>query len=354
FESLFVYLNDPVVVFDRYGAMININRMARKLFRLSKEEISTAPERFTLPKMIRMCSLSPEAVTKQLVESKDSVFHDVVINNKVCDMKFTEFSYTKDKSNKGVMCVIHDNTERLALEKSRKEFVSDVSHELRTPLTAIKGFVETVVLHPELDSEIKDQFMNDVIFECDRMTRIVEDLLVLSRLDNNRTAWKIETFDFYQFLEHLSNIMSVEAEKHHHDLECVAEKNLENMTGDREKLQQVLVNIVSNSIKYTPDGGKIRIVAKKAENGVVVCVEDNGMGIPQEDIPRLFERFYRVEKARTTDSGGSGLGLAITKEIIDSHGGKVWVESEVDVGTKMYVYMPYTSKLAMDQTMTSL
>lgn len=352
FESLFVYLNDPVIVFDKYGNMLNINRQARKLFHLSKEEVNSPNNKFTLPKMIRILGLSPEYVTKQHLENKDSVFHDIVVDDKVCDFKFTEFSYTKDKSNKGVMCVIHDNTERLALEKSRKEFVSDVSHELRTPLTAIKGFVETVVQHPELDDEIKDKFMSDVVVECDRMTRLVEDLLVLSRLDNNRTAWKIEKFEFPAFMEHLRDVMAVEAAKHEHTLVCECESGMEPMTADREKIQQVLVNIISNSIKYTPNGGRIEIKAKKATGGVTVCVADNGMGIPEDDIPRLFERFYRVEKARTTDSGGSGLGLAISKEIVDSHGGKIWVQSEVDKGTKMYVYLPYTSKLSLDNTNT--
>ena len=178
------------------------------------------------------------------------------------------------------------------------------------------------------------------------MTRIVGDLLILSRLDASRTSWQIETFEVSSFLDHLYDVMSVDAKNHGHTLTCEYEPNIPQVTGDREKLQQVLVNIVSNSIKYTADGGKIEIKAKKEEGGALICVADNGMGIPEEDQPRLFERFYRVEKARSSNAGGSGLGLAIAKEIIEAHGGSIWVQSKVGEGTKMYIFVPYVAEMA--------
>ncbi|MBQ0125786.1 MAG: HAMP domain-containing protein [Clostridiales bacterium] len=345
FESLFVYFSDAVLVFDKHGDLLHINNMARKLFSLGASE-----DDFGLLKMMKMLNVSYDDVSREYIENKTCVLRDIIYGEKAYDITFAEFRYGQEKSDRGVMCIIHDNTGRYELDKSRREFVSDVSHELRTPLTAIKGALETIVKYPDLDADMRANFIDMAIEECDRMTRIVGDLLILSRLDNNRTPWQIETFDLPSFLDHLRDIMTVDAANHSHTLTCEYDPDLSQMTGDREKLQQVLVNIVSNSIKYTPDGGKISIRGKKATGGVTISICDNGMGIPEKDLPRLFERFYRVEKARSTDSGGSGLGLAIAKEIVDAHGGKIWVQSEVDKGTQMYIYLPYDSRLSEEKT----
>lgn len=342
FETLFVYLNDAVVVFDKHGDMLHINRMARKLFHMPK----TGGAPFDFAQMMKKFNIAYEDISAEYTEKKNCVLRDVIYDGKALDITFAEFRYSENKENRGIMCVIHDNTGRYELDKSRREFVSDVSHELRTPLTAIKGALETIIEYPDIDASIRSNFLNMAVEECDRMTRIVGDLLILSRLDSKRTSWQIETFDVSAFLDHLRDVMTMDAKTHSHTLTCEYDDDIPQMTGDREKLQQVLVNIVSNSIKYTADGGKIEIKAKKDADGVVICVADNGMGIPEEDVPRLFERFYRVEKARTSNAGGSGLGLAIAKEIIDAHGGNIWVESEVGVGTKTYVYLPYVANIA--------
>ena len=346
FETLFVYLNDAVVVFDRHGEMLHVNRMARKMFGLPKPDEDDGTHQFSLAKMIKTLGIDYEGISREYVEKKNAVFRDVIYNGKAYDITFAEFRYSENADNRGVMCVIHDNTGRYELDKSRREFVSDVSHELRTPLTAIKGALETIMEYPDLDASMRSNFLNMAVEECDRMTRIVGDLLVLSRLDNNRTSWKVETFEVPAFLDHLRDVMSVDAKAHGHTLSCTYEIDLPPLTGDREKLQQVLVNIVSNSIKYTEDGGKIDISAKRDGGNLLITVSDNGMGIPEDDLPRLFERFYRVEKARTSNAGGSGLGLAIAKEIIDAHGGSIRVESEVGVGTKMFVSVPFITKVA--------
>lgn len=343
FETLFVYLNDAVVVFDRRGEMLHINKMAKKLFDMNGEQ---SDEKFNLALMIKTLGIDYTGISREYVEKKNAVFRDVILDGRAYDVTFAEFKYTEEANNRGIMCVIHDNTGRYELDRSRREFVSDVSHELRTPLTAIKGALETIMEYPELDPDIRKNFLDMAVEECDRMTRIVGDLLVLSRLDASRTSWQIETFDMSAFLDHLRDVMSVDAKSHGHTLSCSYDRDIPRITGDREKLQQVLVNIVSNSIKYTSDGGKIEIKAKKDKDGAVICVADNGMGIPDEDQPRLFERFYRVEKARTSNAGGSGLGLAIAKEIIEAHGGKIWVESRVGEGTKMFVFVPYVAEMA--------
>jgi len=204
-----------------------------------------------------------------------------------------------------------------------------------------------VLENPTLDDEIKNNFLEMAIEECDRMTRIVGDLLVLSRLDNKRTSWKVETFELSRFVEHIYDVMSADAKAKNHTFTKVVYKDIPEITADREKLQQVVINIVSNAVKYTPEGGKIDIFAKGEKGFAVIRVTDNGWGIPEEDLPRIFERFYRVEKSRTSDAGGTGLGLAIAKEILDAHGGDISIESAVGKGTAVTVKIPYACKLEM-------
>lgn len=346
FETLFMYLNDGVLAFDNGGNLIHINKTACGLFKLSGDGADAVGAHLSFSKMIKLLDLDYEEISGKYKENRNYVERDVIFGEKALDITFAEFRYIeKNKEKKGVMCVIHDNTSRYELDKSRREFVADVSHELRTPLTGIKGAVETVLEYPTLDAEIRDNFLNMAVEECDRMTRIVSDLLVLSRLDNNRTAWKIETFSASAFLDHLYDVMSVEAKNRDHTFKRKYLPDMPALTGDKEKLQQVLINILSNAMKYTANGGNILMEAHPSEKGIAICVSDNGMGIPEEDLPRLFERFYRVEKARTSDAGGTGLGLAIAKEIIDAHGGEIHVESVSGEGTRVHVLLPYESIL---------
>ena len=345
FETLFLYLNDAVLAFDSAGRMIHINKMARTLFGVSGDGASSEGL-FSFSQMIKALQIDYKEVSGRYKESRNYVVHDVIFDEKALDITFAEFRYIeKNEEKTGIMCVIHDNTSRYELDKSRREFVADVSHELRTPLTSIKGAVETVLEYPTLDSDLRDNFLHMAVEECDRMTRIVSDLLVLSRLDNKRIAWKPESFSPSAFLDHIYDVMSVEAKNRSHSFTRSYPSGMPDITGDREKLGQVLINIVSNAMKYTPDGGHIDLSAAPSADGVVVRVTDNGIGIPSEDVPRLFERFYRVEKARSSDAGGTGLGLAIAKEIIDAHGGIIRVESESGKGTSVFVLLPYHTEL---------
>ena len=184
------------------------------------------------------------------------------------------------------------------------------------------------------------------VSECDRMTRIVSDLLVLSRLDNKGTNWEIVEFAPYDMAKQVYEMMKVEAGKRNQNFQFNCENNIHNMVGDKEKLQQVLINIVSNSVKYTPNGGTVKIEVKPDGDFVVFNVSDTGMGIPEEDIPRIFERFYRVEKARSSDRGGTGLGLAIAKEITEAHGGSISLKSKLGEGTDISIRLPYVAEIA--------
>lgn len=345
FETLFLYLNDAVVAFDSSGRLIHINKTAKTLFHMEDKSEADAGK-FNFSRMIKAFAIDYKEVSGRYKESRNYVVRDVIYEEKALDVTFAEYRYIEKNTEKtGIMCVIHDITSRYELDKSRREFVADVSHELRTPLTSIKGAVETVLEYPSLDPELRENFLHMAVEECDRMTRIVSDLLVLSRLDNKRISWKIETFSPAVFLDHIYDVMSVEAKNRSHTFERDYPSDMPAITGDREKLQQVLINIVSNAMKYTPDGGEIVLSAQAEKNGISICVRDTGIGIPAEDVPRLFERFYRVEKARTSDAGGTGLGLAIAKEIVDAHGGEIRVESAPGRGTQVAVFLPYTTNL---------
>lgn len=348
FETLFLYLKDAVIVFNRAGKLMHINKMAKKLFEFKSPESDELMKGFTFSAMINLLQINYREVSVKYKENKNYVVNDVIYKDKALDVTFADFKYSEDgETMRGIMCLLHDVTGRYELDKSRREFVADVSHELRTPLTGIKGAVETVLENPTLDEEIKNNFLEMAIEECDRMTRIVGDLLVLSRLDNKRTSWKIETFELLRFVEHVYDVMSADARTRNHTLTRDCEPNIPDITADREKLQQVVINIVSNAVKYTPEGGKIDISAKAEKNFAVITVTDNGVGIPEEDLPRIFERFYRVEKSRASDAGGTGLGLAIAKEILDAHGGDITIESAVGKGSKVTVMIPYQCKLEM-------
>lgn len=350
FETLFVYLNDAVLAFDNSGRLIHINKTACALFGTDGDGMFSDGTKLTFPKMIKSFEVDYKEISGKYKESQNYMIRDVMFDEKALDVNLAEFRYfEKNEEKKGIMCVIHDNTSRYELDKSRREFVADISHELRTPLTGIKGALETVIAYPTLDTEIRDNFLNMAVEECDRMTRIVSDLLVLSRLDNNRTAWKLESFSPSKFLDHIYDVMTAEAKNRSHTFKRNYPVDMPEITGDREKLQQVLINVVSNAMKYTADGGTIEMTALPLEKGIAICVSDNGMGIPEEDLPRLFERFYRVEKARSSDAGGSGLGLAIAKEILDAHGGEIRVESTVGKGTDMYIILPYETILKNEE-----
>lgn len=346
FETLFLYLKDSVIVFNRAGKLMHINKMAKTLFGFNSPEAESVMRGFTFSAMINLLQINYREVSVKYKENKNYVVNDVIYGDKALDVTFADFKYSENgETLRGIMCLLHDVTGRYELDKSRREFVADVSHELRTPLTGIKGAVETVLENPTLDEEIKNNFLEMAIEECDRMTRIVGDLLVLSRLDNKRTSWKVETFELPRFVEHIYDVMSADARARNHTLTRSCGPDIPDITADREKLQQVIINIVSNAVKYTPEGGKIDISAKAEKNFAVITVTDNGVGIPEEDLPRIFERFYRVEKSRASDAGGTGLGLAIAKEILDAHGGDITIESAVGKGSKVTVMIPYKCKL---------
>ena len=226
-------------------------------------------------------------------------------------------------------------------EAMRREFVANVSHELRTPITSIRSYAETLSENIGLvPQETEQEFLGVIVTESDRMTKIVQDLLTLSRFDVGSIEFKFEEFSFEKSVRDVFNAMLLEAQRRHHEFTLDFKNDPGNIRGDRARVEQVIMNFVSNAIKYTSDGGRIIITAGKNDDVVWVSVRDNGIGIPKEDINRVFERFYRVDKARSRESGGTGLGLSIASEIVSRHNGQIALQSRLGKGTTITMTLP--------------
>lgn len=225
-------------------------------------------------------------------------------------------------------------------EQMRREFVANVSHELRTPITSIRSYAETLLENEDMPQDTETDFLGVIVKESDRMTNIVQDLLTLSKFDAGSIEFDFDRFPIEEAVNDVFNAMQLEAQKHKHRFTLEFKNELPYIMGDRARIEQVIMNLISNSIKYTPDGGKISVIAGKKEKTVSITVRDNGIGIPSEDIPKVFDRFYRVDKARSRESGGTGLGLSIAMEIVSRHGGNISIESKPGKGTATTVTLP--------------
>ena len=235
----------------------------------------------------------------------------------------------------GVLVVVHDVTQQVKNETMRKEFVANVSHELRTPITNIRSYAETLAENPDLPPDTTASFLGVILSESDRMTHIVQDLLTLSRFDSGHSELNLTTFPFAGLLEESCQAMRIEAQRRGHTLRLEGTGGLPAIRADRERISQVVMNVLSNAIKYTPDGGRIVLTAGCTTDRVWLEVADNGIGIPPEDRDRIFERFYRVDKARSRESGGTGLGLSIAQEIVRQHQGSLTLVDRPGPGTTL-------------------
>ena len=235
--------------------------------------------------------------------------------------------------------MIRDITETVKLDEMRKEFVANVSHELKTPLTSIKGYSETI-MNGDLTYQEIVRFSKVINQEANRMGRIVADLLQLSRIDSKKISWKKSMFALDELAKNVCEKMQYSAKEKMHKLECIVTVKPPEVYADKDSIEQVIVNIVSNSIKYTPEGGIIKVYVGSVNGNAYFKVIDNGIGIPQEDLNRIFERFYRVDKARSRKMGGTGLGLSIVKELIDGNNGTITINSKQNQGTEVIVTLP--------------
>lgn len=240
----------------------------------------------------------------------------------------------------GAVIVLHDITELRKLERIRRDFVANVSHEFRTPLTAIQGFAETLLSGAKDDPQNSERFLGIILEHSRRLARLTEDLLKLSQMDADRLELEVRRISVTQFVESCFETAQRRAAEKELTLSLDLPGRLPDISGDARRLQEVLQNLLDNAIQYTLPGGKIVLSADTRDGEVVFTVEDTGIGIPQSDQPRIFERFYRVDAARSREAGGTGLGLAIARHLIEVHGGRIWVESELGAGSKFHFSVP--------------
>ena len=310
-DTLFLHMTDGVVAFSRQGNVIHSNPAASRMLRRTIGSDTTYEELF-----------AGGTSLEQVLSVPDHLEEERQVRNRYLQLLMAPFD--RDREGGGALVVLHDVTEQRKNEEMRREFVANVSHELRTPLTNIRSYAETLTDSAgEMPPDMEKKFLGVILNESDRMTHIVQDLLTLSRFDSERDELKLARFPFGEAVRDIYNAVYMDAQKHDHTLTLDIEPDIPEILADRERVLQVMMNIVSNSIKYTPNGGHIQIFAGRERDKVWMVVDDDGIGIPEEDRPRIFERFYRVDKARSRQSGGTGLGLSIAKEIVERHRGQL-------------------------------
>lgn len=344
--SILSYMSDGVIATDRIGRIIMINDMAQKQLGLSSQkqeqyhllEVLDLSDRYTLRDLLAQ---TPEIVINHTNENEE--FLTLRAN----------FATIRSESGliSGLVVVLHDMTEQAKEERERRLFVSNVSHELRTPLTSVKSYLEALD-EGALTESVAPSFVKVSLDETNRMMRMITDLLSLSRIDNQVGQIDVELINFTAFVTFILNrfdqMKNADSDKVY---TIVRDYQISPIWVeiDTDKMTQVLDNILNNAIKYSPDGGKITFSMKTTDSQLIVSVSDEGLGIPKADLPRIFDRFYRVDKARSRAQGGTGLGLAIAKEIVKQHKGFIWAKSEYGHGSTFTIVLPYSKDIALDE-----
>ena len=332
-DTLFLHMTDGVVAFDHRGCLIHCNPAAGEML-----QQTLAPD-CTYEELLGDLYPFEEVMTLQRPNYKES---EIRVGDRTVELYLAPFSAQESG---GVLIVLHDVTEQHRNEERRKEFVANVSHELRTPLTNVRSYAETLRdAGGDIPQEMSDNFLDIIITETDRMTSIVQDLLTLSRLDAGNTELILSRFPFNDAIESVVRANAINAKQRGHELTYLQPESLPLIVGDRNRLEQVMMNIIGNAIKYTPDGGHIQISAGSEEDTVWMEVQDDGIGIPEKDRERIFDRFYRVDKARSRESGGTGLGLSIARELVQRHNGTICLVAHEGPGTTVRLTLPIAQK----------
>lgn len=340
-ETVLSCLKDAVITFGKDGRPLQINRAATDLFADAKRE------ELTLDYIFSLLHYESGGIDISLDDESGGDVPAVRYKGRVYELYFGNIRYRDASSmREGVILVIHDVTQSYELDRSRREFVANASHELRTPLTTIKMVIEALAGDEGVTkNEMNKSFLDMAETESTRMELLIKNLLTLSQLDSKTMNFNVREFDLEESVAYLAKSLAVNASAHGHKLTFDGAYDPVIIRGDKIRIEQILINITSNAIKYTPDGGRISLRLHDLGDRAEISITDNGVGIPEEDIPHLFERFYRVEKARSSDKGGTGLGLAIAKEFAVAHGGDIRVSSIVGKGTTFTVTLPKQGKL---------
>ena len=337
-HSILSYMTDGVLATNRRGQIIMINDMAKRQLGVERDDALNQ-------NILELLKIEEEYELRELItQSPELMIYSQNLNGEYISLR-VRFALIRRESGfiSGLVAVLHDTTEQEKEERERRLFVSNVSHELRTPLTSVKSYLEALD-EGALTEPVAPDFIKVSLDETNRMMRMVTDLLHLSRIDNESSHLDVELINFTAFITFILNrfdkMKSQDEEKKY---ELVRDYPITSVwiEIDTDKMTQVIDNILNNAIKYSPDGGKITVSMKTTDDQMILSISDQGLGIPKEDLPKIFDRFYRVDKARSRAQGGTGLGLAIAKEIIKQHKGFIWAKSEYGKGSTFTIVLPY-------------
>jgi len=338
-ETVLRHMADGLIAMDAHGKIIHANQAAMDILKTTPEQVEKL-DYDTLIEGVLKEGMSLASLREKC--KKEACTETFERDGYIYNVRYDKFDYENGKE-AGLIMIIQDITERHKLENMQMDFVANVSHELKTPLTTIKSYTETL-LEGSVDPETTHKFLEIIDSETDRMTRLVRDLLQLSRLEYKQEQMHKQDTNLTELVKAAVTKVTLQAKGRNQHLNSIFDEHVvASVFVDKDRIEQVLLNILINAIKYTEDGGRIDIDLQVFKNEVHVTVKDNGIGIPPEDISRVFERFFRVDKARSRALGGTGLGLAISKQIIEEHDGKISVESKEGQGTKVSVTLPLTS-----------
>ena len=330
-ETILLYMTDGIIAFNLEGEVTHKNLAAERLLNLSERDNDVEKV---------FAKFNVDINLEKIVYLEDWTSSDkrIHVGEKYINLLFVPY---KDNNQRpaGVIAVIQDITEHVKLDNMRKEFVAEVSHELKTPITSIMGYADTL-LEGEYDDVTRNKFLNVIASEARRMAKLVTDLLSLSRYDNNKINPEKTEFDLGELVKKCQEKLEIEISKKHHKVENLVTANVPLVYADKSGIERVVLNILSNSIKYTKENGSIKIYVGFVYNDAYIKIIDNGIGIPEKDLTRIFERFYRVDKARSREFGGTGLGLSIAKEILNQNNGSIDIKSEVGKGTEVVIRVP--------------
>jgi len=345
-HSILSYMTDGVLATNRRGQITMINDMAKRQLGVESDDALNQ-------NILELLKIEDEYELRDLItQSPEMMIYSQNVNGEYISLR-VRFALIRRESGfiSGLVAVLHDTTEQEKEERERRLFVSNVSHELRTPLTSVKSYLEALD-EGALYEPVAPDFIKVSLDETNRMMRMVTDLLHLSRIDNATSHLDVELINFTAFITFILNRFDkMRAQEQEKKYELVRDYPITSVwiEIDTDKMTQVIDNILNNAIKYSPDGGKITVSMKTTDDQMILSISDQGLGIPKEDLPKIFDRFYRVDKARSRAQGGTGLGLAIAKEIIKQHNGFIWAKSEYGKGSTFTIVLPYDNDAVKEE-----